>query len=332
MVNSTHGNEVTASPNLVAEGTAPVATSSSGVPFVEGRRVVSAWVVSIAIHAGLFIGMLLLVFPYSPHLQSLLPVTRAELVGDPQAGLLAEAAFARSSIPAFQNQPSDVLDPRHLRQQTPKTDLAGEIAGKGTSRKSELSIVGIGGGGGDFSKYGLDVGGEMGAEFFGLGRTARGVQKIVYVVDRSGSMADTFEVVRQELRRSIGELRRSQKFHVIFFNAGEPLENPPRRLVSGIAAHKHELFEFLGKVTTGGSTDPSAAMRRALSLEPDVIYFLTDGEFEKALIPRLDEWNKARRTRIFTIAFFGSGGAALLEQIAREHGGEYRFVTENDLP
>ena len=154
------------------------------------------------------------------------------------------------------------------------------------------------------------AGSGAGPEFFGLGGSARGARRIVYVVDRSGSMLDTFFHVREELKRSIGELRRSQKFHVIFFNAGEPLENPPKRLVRAIKAHREAFFGFLDTVFPAGSTKPARAMRRALAEHPDLIYFLTDGAFDPDLIGELDRWNKHRKVKIFTIAYFDRSGAA----------------------
>jgi hypothetical protein len=261
-------------------------------------------------------------------LETVSPVTRAELVGDADAP--TEGDVVEWQSPDF---PTDatVSEPRSFSSTPDVSNSLSAAASSGLPTTSDLSIMGIGTGGGDFSQYGLDVGGG-GVDFFGLGRTARGVQRIVYVVDKSGSMVETFTFVRQELRRSISELRRSQKFHVIFFSSGDPLENPPRRLVSAITAQKEQFFSFLMNVTPGGSTDPEPAMGKALSLEPDVVYFLTDGEFNPSLLARLNEWNKDRRTRIFTIAFFGSDGAALLERIAREHGGEYKFVSEYDVP
>ena len=145
-------------------------------------------------------------------------------------------------------------------------------------------------------------------------------------------MLDTFSHVHAELRRSISALRRSQGFHVIFFNAGQPLENSPRRLVSAIRAQKEKFFRFLQGVYPEGSTDPAPAMRRAFAAEPDLIYFLTDGEFNASLVSKLDRWNKDKSVRIFTIAYFDRSGAALLETIARKNDGQFRFVSENDLP
>ena len=73
-------------------------------------------------------------------------------------------------------------------------------------------------------------------------------------------------------------------------------------------------------------------MHKALQLKPNLIYFLTDGEFDPALIQKLSQWNAQRNVQIYTIAYFDESGATLLERIAREHDGEFKFVTEHDIP
>jgi len=202
----------------------------------------------------------------------------------------------------------------------------------GQPRRRDLSIIGLGAGGGDFGKNGLGVGsGDAGPQFFGLGGSARGAKRIVYVVDRSGSMIGTFGAVREELRRSVERLRRSMRFHVVFFNSGPPLENRPKTLVHASREEKAKLGEFLADVQPQGNTDPIPAMRRAFAVNPDVIYFLTDGEFDPRLLEELRKWNRKKRVRIFTIAYVSQRGGALLERIAREHSGQYRFVSEYDL-
>jgi hypothetical protein len=209
----------------------------------------------------------------------------------------------------------------------------------GGTKPLQLPIIGIGGAGGpgdgtgDLTDFGLGAGGGAAPSFFGAGGSARGVRSVVYVVDRSGSMTDTFAHVRAELKRSISSLRRSQKFHVIFFNSGEPLENPPRRLLNAIEGNRKEFFAFLDTVDPAGGTHPENALRLALSMAPDLVYLLSDGiNFDPALPERLNEWNVDRRTRIFTIAYLDPAGREMLEAIAREHGGEFKFVSEYELP
>jgi hypothetical protein len=312
--------------------------------------VLTAWLGSLVFHFVGLAAMLWLVFPYSPAAEQEQQEARVELYGEVFASEAISGSVGAPVAPrdAFASSPQAA--PLDWSDVTPTTDTVqrslaplGATGGApddgetgGANGGSGLSIIGIGAGGGegDFSDFGLSGGGGGGgggAEFFGAG-PARGVKSIVYVVDSSGSMLDTFQHVRAELRRSVGKLRRSQKFHVLFFSSGEPYEFAPQKLVSALESQKRTFFEFLETIRPGGSTHPESAMRRALALEPDLIYFLTDGEFDPGLISKLDEWNKARKVRIFTIAYFDLSGAALLERIAREHNGEFKFVTERDLP
>ena len=321
-------------------------------PAVSGRIVVTAWVGSLLLHVAGLAGMLWIVFPFVPEASKEVTEAHVELYGEVFASEELNGSPTATQIPPAMVPPDMArVRPLDWSDIAPKSDafqpsiagsgpggeggVSGEAAGGDPGDGSGLSIIGVGasGGGGDFGDFGISggSGGGGGAEFFGTG-PARGVKSIVYVVDSSGSMLDTFQHVRAELRRSVGKLRRSQKFHVMFFHSGEPYENPPQKLVSAIDAQKKAFFEFLETIRPGGSTHPEAAMRRALALEPDLIYFLTDGEFDAGLLPKLEEWNKERRVRIFTIAYFDMAGAALLERIALQHNGEFKFVSERDLP
>lgn len=299
------------------EGSAPLTLS--------GRAVLASWLISIVVHVVFFVGMFVLVFPFTGSADEVdRPVPHAEIVGPVEA-----TAFVPSQDPDLAETPP-TPDRTDLRIPPRPRSLPAGLTAK---PKPELTIIGIGAGGGDFSEYGLTVGGGPGPEFFGLGSTARGARRLVYVVDRSGSMIDTFKYVQAELQRSISALRRSQKFHVIFFNSGPPLESPPKRLVSAIDAHKEQFFRFLDTVAPRGGTRPEGAMNRALAMEPDLVYLLSDGvDFQPSLLPRLEEWNEDRRARIYTIAYLDPTGGELLEQIAREHDGEFRFFSEDDLP
>lgn len=298
------------------EGSAPLILS--------GRGILASWLISIVAHAVLFLGMVALVLPFNAEKKPDRPAARVEVVGPVEATSFLPSRDFDLSQSASVNDVADVRIPP--KPFAPPSDLM-------VSKKPELTVIGIGAGGGDFTKYGLSVGGGPGPEFFGLGGSARGAREIVYVVDRSGSMIDTFVYVQAELKRSISALRRSQKFHVIFFNAGPPLEYPPKRPVAAIEAHKTEFFKFLETVAPGGGTKPEGAMNRALALEPDLVYLLSDGVgFQQSLHRRLDEWNADRKARIYTIAYLDRAGSQMLEQIAREHDGEFRFVSEEDLP
>ena len=289
-----------------------------------GSAVLTAWVLSAVYHLGLF-GLMYLI----PWLSGIVHhemdpnPPMAELVGEiDQPTVTLEA-----DRPVETQTASLMPDPTQF-----KPSAFREVSDVVPKRPKGLEILGIGTGGGEFDKYGFSISpGNQSPSFFGLGGEARGARHIVYVVDRSGSMLTTINGVKKELRESIMKLRRSQKFHVIFFNAGPPLENPPRRLVSAIKAHKQNAFRFVERIVPKGGTDPRPAMRRAFAVHPDLIYFLTDGEFDPALVEMLRKLNRDKQVRIFTIAYVSRTGAPLLEQIAREHNGRYRFVSEDEI-
>lgn len=288
-----------------------------------GSAVLATWVSSVAVHLLLFAVMFVL--PWLSGMvesQDDLPVAKTQIIGK-----LEREVVSAGTVPDLTRfTPTPTLDElKFTPDQTP------DVTPVSAASEPEMSIIGVGSGGGDASAFGLSVGAGGAPELFGIGGSAKGAKTVVYVVDRSGSMLTTFDAVRAELRRSIGELRRSQKFHVILFNEGRPLENPPRRLVSAIGGQKEEFFHFLAGVEPEGGTHPEPAMRRALTLEPDMIFFLTDGMFDPSLVNQLDVWNRDRKVRIFTIAYVSEEGGPLLEKIAREHRGEYRFVSEDEL-
>lgn len=290
-----------------------------------GAALVLVWLLSIGLHLLLLAVMFALVFPYGPHEEaSDLPVAKTDIVGS-----LETASFAMTSTPDLAaTEPTMTPETIEFTPQPSTTPI--DLT---PSTKTDLSIVGIGAGGGDLTRLGLSIGGSSGPRFFGLGASAKEAKRIIYVVDRSGSMLDTFRFVQDELRRSIEALRRSQKFHVIFFNTGPPLESPPRRLVSAIDKQKEVFFAFLENVVPQGGTDPSSAIYRALSLEPDLVYLLSDGvDFDSRLLDNIAEWNAKINAKIFTIAYMDRDGRRILERIARDHGGSFTFVSENDLP
>ncbi|MCK4626199.1 MAG: VWA domain-containing protein [Phycisphaerae bacterium] len=166
--------------------------------------------------------------------------------------------------------------------------------------------------------------------------TAYATYDVVYVIDRSGSMLDIFDEVRQHVLDSVNSLDPVQRFHVIFFSKGKPKENPPRRLVSATAESKKEFEKFLQTIIPEGNTDPVPAIRRAFEVMrlgrrgKSVIYLLTDGEFpdDQKVINAIKQLNKPKRISINTILFhhYSPDAKRMLTKIAEENDGVFRFV------
>ena len=195
-------------------------------------------------------------------------------------------------------------------------------------KRQTIAEIGIGGGpiGGSLE----DIGG--GSILFpplrGIG--TQGAAKVVYLVDRSGSMTDSLDIVKMELKRSIGELDDAAEFHVIFYSTGPGVEMPTRRLVHATERNKEMAFEFIDQVVAGNGTDPSQAIDRAFAVKPDLIYLLTDGEFDRAIVDLVKRRNADGKVRVYTIGFLYHHDE-VLRDIARQNGGEYKFISEAAL-
>lgn len=276
------------------------------------------WVLSLALH-GLLIALAASVI-YAIRVQS--PLDFLSLTSF-DAG--REVPLLKADVPTLVPDERIELPQARVEFDRSLTDLSRLDAEMTTLQQTDLSIVGIGGNPGS----GLDglrmfsgAGAGPKAEFFG--QTGRG-QRIVYVIDRSGSMAGSFDFLRSELKRSIDDLKAPQKFHVILFS-GSVIHAPPSRLAPAIRTNKRKCFDFLDQIRPEGMTNPIPAMRMAFAQKPDLIFFLTDGEFPSELVAKLREWNRKEKVRIFTLGYLYAPGSDLLKKIAADHGGTYTFV------
>jgi phage FluMu protein Com len=195
-----------------------------------------------------------------------------------------------------------------------------------------VDTIGLGGGGGDFgglSGFGDGRGGGGGgSDFFGVGGVA---ERVVYVVDRSGSMTDSIMYVKYELRRSIRALKPNQKFYVVFYSTGPASGMPSGKLVPATEPNKLSAYEFIDSIVPVGQTDPSQALDMAFKTGPEVVYLLTDGEFDKKIVGLIDKLNRGKKVSVHTFCFIYTGGEAILQQIAKNNDGEYKYIGEDDL-
>jgi hypothetical protein len=173
--------------------------------------------------------------------------------------------------------------------------------------------------------------GGTGSEFMGVKSDAR---HVIYVIDFSGSMnGDRFAHTRLELKRSIERLPADGSFLVIFFDESF-MVMPPGHLVPSTARNKSLAKAWIDSMVTRGGTEPSRAMEFALSLQPEAIFMMTDGQFvSNELVNHvIDQENVGRRTSINTIAFHERAAEEELKKIARENRGDYRYVPPPGAP
>jgi len=291
------------------------------------------WVVSAALHGGVLIALSLLVM--------MIAAPPSEVIVIPDARLSDQPGGALSTGPAD-------ADLQGRTPTEPELDVPEAADSHPVATERDVSeILGLeGGSSASLAEFAAAPAAKAPrSRFFGAGGNAH---HIVYLVDRSGSMLDTLDLVKMEIARSIGGLQRIQDFHVIFFATGEPVEKPPPHLVPATDRFRQSAARFLKGIRAEGRTDPIPALERAFEVlrrasgrrPGKLIYLLTDGEFpdNQQVLKRLKTLNADRKVHINTILYSidlpydmdRPKGEAVLKQIARENGGTYVFVDEND--
>jgi hypothetical protein len=197
--------------------------------------------------------------------------------------------------------------------------VVGELSGGGGSK----------GRGGSGHGEGSGVGDGAGSGFFGSGTTA---QSVVFVLDATQSMnlkhdsiAKTrFGKMKLELRNAVGRMNKDLSFYIIFFNTG-PILMPSRTLQAATPENQKEFLTWTAGVRAQGSTDPRQALLAAMELRPDVIFLLTDGDFERDVRRDLRRL-KQDHVVINTIGFGDSAASDILKDIAKANRGTYRYI------
>ncbi|HWB11821.1 MAG TPA: hypothetical protein VG826_21505 [Pirellulales bacterium] len=326
-----------------------------------------SWLVSLVLHALL---MIALGYVAGQQMLGMRGVAFDSLIGDPAGTLVAgfsnssgdmrrgdryfdderpagEEATVDSSAPAGK---SDVHDMEHavgaslaaIASGAPPVDamsalprglVAAEFAGGSTGSPWGTS------GAGDLLNGPHRPGSRRGqfARTHVYGVAAEG-NTFVYVFDRSSSMSsggnNLFASAKRELLASLDDLSEESRFHIIFYNE-KPTSMDLGRGFSGLvfadARAKERARGFVEGILAAGGTRHFAAMKQALRLRPDVIFFLTDADEPELSDGQMSEIRSLNggRTTINTIEFGDRPQPRannFLSRIARENGGQYLYV------
>ena len=190
---------------------------------------------------------------------------------------------------------------------------------------------------------------ETEAAFMGL--EALSAQKLVYVVDASGSMMMHLTTVIQNLEKSLYDLNKKQSFAILFFKNDQVIAVPPiNKLMPATSKNIKKALEWIQEsdhVTTTGRSNPIKAIKSALRLKPDLVYLLSEnirgaGEYEvspEQLLASLNILNPIvgrngrRLVRINCIEFLTRDPANTMLKIAENHGGidGYTFIDSSKV-
>jgi hypothetical protein len=165
------------------------------------------------------------------------------------------------------------------------------------------------------------------AGFFSAAVSARSV---VYVVDRSLSMGlhGALDRVRQELTASLERLPAHVAVEVVVYNR-EALALAGDGLQPASPARKHFFLTRLEEIDPEGGTDHLSALRQAILLAPDVVFFLTDADdLTPELVRAVTRLNRGR-SAIHVFELFPASREeerGPLRELARCNGGRYHAV------
>jgi hypothetical protein len=178
----------------------------------------------------------------------------------------------------------------------------------------------------------------------GLGKAQTGLfglvgegYKFVYCFDRSGSMGGSgraaLAVLKPELLASIDRLDSTHQFQIIFYNQRPLIFNPsgmPGRLAFATDQNKDRARRFIEGITAAGGTDHEQALRVAVKMRPDVIFWLTDGDDPPLSREQLDRIQRLAAGIVIHAIEFGSGPKpprkSFLAVLAGKNAGQYTYV------
>lgn len=248
------------------------------------------------------------------------------------------------------------VNPRDLDFGSGGEGLGGLGSGDGALGVGDgaLTLLGTGAGAGEAGTGGFGSGlGSGGSRIgqAGVWDLSIRANRVAYVIDFSGSILFSAAELKRELKRSIGRLRATQSFDVIlFFSTGAGVDERFRtesfrpKLEPATEANRKAFFEWIDRHAPQGETRPLEAMKRALELAPEAVFFFSDGYFEDSVVTEINLANRRANARIYCLVFDEaylddtSGlppqpkeGALRLKRIAEANGGKLKIVTGRDL-
>lgn len=164
--------------------------------------------------------------------------------------------------------------------------------------------------------------------------------RFVYLIDLSGSMAGPrMRFATENLKASLRQLNVQQQFQVIFYdNSTHTMtlpSNPTADWYRATRANISAAIRFIDSAVPGNGTSHVPALREALRLRPQVLFFLTDGSdtVYASELESLYRLNRGR-TRIHCIKFDELGELGTdnwMKKLSRANDGTYRYQDVSNL-
>lgn len=177
----------------------------------------------------------------------------------------------------------------------------------------------------------VDIGDDKKLRYYGIPVCAK---RVVFVLDTSGSMrGEPLAAVKSALVQVVDKLPEVVNFDVVLFDVTPTVWKP--RLVPATTQAKAEISSIVRNRGTGRGTASFAAIEAAFKLEPEAIYFLSDGRPTDSqpdqIFNTFHQLNRTRRVSLHTIGVVTDRGNAaelilFMKPLAEQNFGSYRLV------
>ena len=202
--------------------------------------------------------------------------------------------------------------------------------------------------------------GAAGSRIGGTAMRLFGVQmqasSVVFCVDVSGSMISgeknvkTYEVLEREVGKVIKGLNDQARFGLVVFS--KDAKTYRRVLIRATNEEKERGLNWLRKLGPGQGRDPKAAqedrdfhhgtradrgLAAAFEMQPDAIFFISDGEPTGSKPPEILEQVQAAQKNlpkpaiVNTFAYLADGGQKFMAELAKQNLGTFREINPRDV-
>ena len=299
------------------------------------RRGVPAWLMSLAIHA-MMLSIVGFTLRFTPRGVALEPDRNVGIVLVHQQEERREY-FDGDSLDA-QQEPSETVSSQPATQPTREAVEAVDLAGVMPALDEPLLGQDASPDAGQMTSGSQSgrVGGQGSAQTEVFGITGTG-SRFLYVFDRSGSMEGyggrPLAAAKAELLASLDDLEDTHQFQIIFYNESPNLfrtgDGTPR-LIYADANGKRLAQKFVRGISANGGTRHMSALRLALGMDPDVLFFLTDAAEPQLTPDQLNRVHRMNRGAAIHCIEFGFGPQLrrdnFLVRLAQQNGGEHAYV------
>jgi len=326
------------------------------------KEKISALVVSVLVHLGIVVLLALIITAVPPPSPPQLIV----------ASLPSVDEFDMEQR-VVQKRTQKVAPPQASASQVNITSVlaVSPVALPDVDSESPMTAIGMGNTFG-MSMSLTDADGAGMVSFFGSRSKA---QKVVFVVDSSASMnqkgkkgkKSKHQLMKEELIKTLRVLPPTVEFQIIFFSGpawfvgdkapnpkskkddwhqlgdknfwhykdGEPKQLPVGKYIKATPSKVRKIIKQIEDTPATYGTDWRAPLKMAMVMEPDIIYFMTDGAVGKhpkkqPVVKDVIAFNKKHsRAKINAICLMVPKATEMLAQLAKDSRGDFTLVKEN---